>query len=276
VTTGILALLVLAAAISGRPTAVFLAAATLLLAAPGLGREADPDRPAVLLAALGLFLLLVPEIVYVRDPYGEALHRMNTVFKAYIQAWPLLGLAAPVLLGRWLRTQRARALAVAGLLLAVAPQTWAVLQAPLAARPLGIDGLAWMEPGDREAVRVLRRQRPGTVLAEAPGGAYCHEGRLSAASGVPAVLGWENHERVWRGPSIGPELDRRKAALDALYGSGEEAAVRRVASEYGIGVVVVGAIERKRYPEAGIRAVLDAGPHLLDGETVLVDVGGAS
>ena len=40
----------------------------------------------------GLALLLMPEIVYVRDAFdGSPLDRMNTVFKAGYQAWLFLG-----------------------------------------------------------------------------------------------------------------------------------------------------------------------------------------
>ncbi len=271
-TLAVAALLVLASAISGRPVTVLLAAILLLLASAALGPEESPDRPALLLATIGILLLLVPEILYVRDPYGGKLHRMNTVFKAYIQAWPLLALAFPVLMRRWLPRLRVRAMVTAALVMLALPQTGWVLEAPLLTKPWGLDGLAWMSGGDRAAVRFLRRQPPGTVLAEAPGGAYSHEARLSAASGVPAVLGWENHERVWRGTAIIPEIDRRKAALDALYQSGRKETVERVAREFGIDLVAVGPLERERYPGQGLEAVLRAGPHVLEGDTTLVRV----
>lgn len=273
-TLGVAALLTVAAAALGRPVTVFLGAAVILLLSRALDAVPDGDRPALLLAGLGLFLLLVPEILYVRDPYGDQLHRMNTVFKSYIQAWPLLGLALPALLRRWIPGARRRAAVLACLVILVLPQTWAVLEAPLHGGSFGLDGLRWMDPGDRAAVTELRREPPGGVLAEAPGAAYCREGRLSAASGVPAVLGWENHERVWRGPGVGPELDRRRKALDRLYSAGDAAVVRRVASELGVSVVAVGEIERARYPEAGLAAVLEAGPHELEGGTVLVRMAG--
>src|SRR5690606_29189514 len=41
---------------------------------------------ALLLIGLGLFLVLVPEYVYLRDNFGT---RMNMVFKFYYQAWVL-------------------------------------------------------------------------------------------------------------------------------------------------------------------------------------------
>ena len=63
------------------------------------GADVGSPGPAIALAALGVFLLLVPEVVYVVDSYGDKLHRMNTVFKCYIQAWVVLAIAAmPALL----------------------------------------------------------------------------------------------------------------------------------------------------------------------------------
>ena len=49
---------------------------------------------ALMLAALGLLLIMGPELLYVDDSFGGALERMNTVFKLYYQAWIVLSAAA--------------------------------------------------------------------------------------------------------------------------------------------------------------------------------------
>ncbi len=56
------------------------------------------ERPAgltfaLVLAAIGLALTAVPELLYVHDAFGS---RMNTVFKSYYQAWLYLGAAGSV------------------------------------------------------------------------------------------------------------------------------------------------------------------------------------
>ena len=61
-----------------------------------LARVASPGgslarRAASGLAALGLALVMLPEVVYLRDAF---VMRMNTVFKLYYPAWLLLGLAS--------------------------------------------------------------------------------------------------------------------------------------------------------------------------------------
>ncbi len=270
VTLAVAALGTVAAGASARAVAVGLVLVLVPLLEVAAGGE-ERIRAAAWLAALGVFLLLVPEILHVRDPYGGELHRMNTVFKAYIQAWPALAVAAPGLLAALGR--RARWAVAAALLVASAPQAvWALAQ-PLGQRGRwGLDGLRFLVPGDRAAVAVLEGLPPGAALVEAVGPAYSRYARLSAASGVPALLGWANHERVWRGETVGPELERRERLVRTIYTVGDPAAVRRLARAGGVTVIAVGPLERETYPGPGLRAVLASGPHLLEGETVLVEV----
>jgi len=264
------ALTVLGAAVSGRPVTAVLAVTGAVLLFRGLGGRDGRDRPALLLAALGIFLFLVPELLFVRDPYGEKLHRMNTIFKAWFQAWIFLSLALPALLGWAVGEGRRRVAAVAILVLPTLPHLLGMAAGPLFNRPLGLDGLRWMTPGDRAAVRFLRERPRGTVLVEAVGGAYSHYARLSAASGVPAVLGWGNHELVWRGPVILPEIERRRRLVKTIYGSGDSAAVRRAVAEAGADLVVVGFFERKDWEPGTLRAVAEAGERVFESEGTAV------
>jgi uncharacterized membrane protein len=109
------------------------------------------------------------------------------------------------------------------------------------------------------------------VLVEGVGDAYSDAARMSSASGVPAVLGWENHEGVWRGGNIGDETGRRKAQIERLYKSGDPGEVRRIAQSLGANFIVVGSVERRLYPEGGLGAVLRSGKVLFQsGECAIV------
>ncbi|MFV2073510.1 MAG: DUF2298 domain-containing protein [Thermoanaerobaculales bacterium] len=267
--TVVAASMVLAAA-SGRMTLVFLVTILIFLVAAVLSAGCERDRPALALAALGVFLLVVPEVVYVVDSYGDKMHRMNTVFKAYIQAWILLAVALPVTLRlatkrRWLRT----ALVAAMIVLAL-PHPLGVMVKQFSETGLGVDGMRWMPAGDRAIVRLLRQQPPETVLAEAVGGAYSEYARLSAASGVPTYLGWANHELVWRGHEVTGETDRRRQLVTDLYSAESPERVRELAERAGIHLIAVGSLERNDFPATGLAAVSAAGEVMLDEDGALL------
>ena len=260
---GIAAVLVVAAA-SGRPTLVILAAIIVPFLIAVFGPLSGEDRPAFALAALGIFLFLVPEIVYVADGYGDDLHRMNTVFKSYIQAWIFVAVALPVLLRWGLKGQGARLAMVAVMVLVALPHLTGMFWQQIVAEERGVNGMQWMTAGDRAIVHYLRQQPPETVIAEVVGGAYTEYARLSAASGVPAYLGWANHESVRRGNVILPETERRSELIKRLYTSGDAEVIRRTVEEAGIHLVAIGSLENKDFSEQQLAEVAAAGEVVLD------------
>ena len=233
--------------------------AWLLLRETGPG---EPERPAgalragLLLAASGAVLAAVPDVVLVSDSYGASMRRMNTVFKCFMGAWPLLALGGALLLPLALASRHARVF----IRVAVVAALVAALAHPLSAiwfrakwnGPLdGLDGLRWMAreaPGDRESVFWLRTHAvEGAVLAEATGNAYSDYGRIGAASGLPIVLGWENHEGLWRGGGSVAETSARKRDLKLIYTSEEFEGVLKLLHQYQVRYVFVGALEKRDF-----------------------------
>jgi YYY domain-containing protein len=265
------AMVVLAACLIGAPSPMLLGAILVLLALAVLNPGEDPDRAALALAVLGVFLFVVPEIAYVKDPYGERLHRMNTVFKAYIAAWPALAVAFPVLMWRWLPRRRLRMVVLVVLIALTLPHPLALAKRAWQAPEHRLYGFGWMTPSDRAAVDVLREQPLDTVVLEAIGGAYTEHARLSSASGVPAFLGWGNHEGVWRGDAIRNELERRKAIARQIYTTTSLEGACHVADQEGIDLIAIGAMERAAYPGPGVDALRAAVGASTEG-TILIDV----
>ena len=240
--------------------ATFLAGVLWLLMRSRPDGEAPPPagalRAGFLFAAAGAVLASVPDVVLVGDSYGDQLRRMNTVFKTFMGAWPLLAIGGALLLPLALSTRRARGVVRAALLLAGA----AVLAHPLAAVRFrwdwkgsvdGLNGLAWMDreaPGDREAVEWLRSHAvDGAVLAEATGNAYTDYSRIGGATGLPTVLGWDNHENLWRGGRVVPETEARRRDLGVLYTSEDSELVFEFLHRYKVRYVIVGALERRDF-----------------------------
>ncbi len=247
------------AILTGRPV-LGLGAAFLLALLHLLPALRGALRAGFFLAAAAVALVMIPELVAVKDPYGEELHRMNTVFKCYAGAAALLAPAAALLAPLALASRRARlavraALALGALALLAHPA--ALLAQRAKATRTALDGLAWMTrevPGDRAAAEWLRANAPaGARLVEAVGSAYTDHGRVGGASGRPLVLGWTNHEGLWRGAAGAGTIEARRRDVETIYRSDDAAAVRAALERTGARYVVVGVLERKEHGATALR-----------------------
>jgi YYY domain-containing protein len=217
------------------------------------------DLFALLLTFLAFVLTLVPEFIYLRDLFGN---RMNTVFKFYYQAWVLLALASAYALSRLAASSSPAALRIPALILS-ALLVLGGLCYPLSAIPSKadnfrgaptLDGLAYLHrdnPTDMSAIEWLRNNVPrDAVLLEATGGSYSPEGagRVSMATGNPTLLGWDFHERQWRGNEGYDELAAmRPAVIDQIYRSAQAEQLPGILEQWGVDYVYIGGLERSKY-----------------------------
>ncbi len=232
---------------------------------PGVARPPTFSRTArlsLLLIIAGALMTLAPEYVYLKDVFGV---RINTIFKFYYQAWVLWAIAAAgavyVLLvedgglralPRWLFAGGLVLNIALGLvypLLAVPDRVQEFPEAPT------LDGTAYMaqdHPDDYAAIQWLNKHVEGApVILEKPGGAYQYEGRISAQTGLPTLLGWAGHERQWRGNTI--EQDKRIAAIRELCATADPQRTLTLLDEYDITYVYVGSLERAELSADALR-----------------------
>jgi YYY domain-containing protein len=224
------------------------------------------DLFPLLLALLGLLLTLAPEFVYLQDVFVT---RMNTIFKFYFQAWVLWSLAGAWQVARWIEPRRLFGEDGGGALLGAALSAlfigvglvYTLLAVPARAQEHGVpwtlDGAAWLgeaRPADYAAIRWLNANIDGApVIVEAPGDqhkAYVYEGRVSALTGLPTVLGWGGHQRQWRGNYDEPA--RREVDLEQLFTTPDYQEARVILRRYDVAYVYIGPVERQRYPAAGL------------------------
>ncbi len=101
-------------------------------------------------------------------------------------------------------------------------------------------------PGDRGAIAWLQKHAPpGAVIAEVPGVAYEDRSRIGTFSGRPTVLGWANHQLVWRGQEATALVDDRRQDLRYLYTTTIEPVLAAVVAKYNIRYVIVGPLEKE-------------------------------
>jgi YYY domain-containing protein len=237
------------------------------------------ERFLWVLIAGGIVLLLIPELVYLRDAFdGGELFRMNTVFKAGFQAFLLLGLAAgcalpwsAVWLSRGPWTGWAAIAAVLLLMGLVYPYAGSYAKTGGYANAPSLDGLKWLKsrsPGDPGAIAWLRDNAPGdAVVLEAFGDDYSAFGhaRISTFSGRPTVMGWAGHEVQWQ-----HDPGSRGTDIQALYTTTDAGAARELIDRYGIRYVVSGPIEQTTYGDAGLAKWDTLGKRVYEGEGTTV------
>lgn len=211
-----------------------VAAAVGVLALSRLRRPEPVTLPAML-ASLGFALVAAVEVFYLRDVFDS---RLNTLFKIYYQVWVLFGLSGAAAVGlllpaigrRGVRLAAGAAVAVAAGALLVYPAlaSWQWARDMGNGSWQGLDGLAYAEeayPDEAAAVRWLAANaRPGDVLVEAAGCSYFPIGdlptnRMSAYTGVPAIIGWAGHENQWRPgqPANRGQIGPRGADVARIY-----------------------------------------------------------
>ncbi len=282
-----------------------LAVSFLLGLAAAWAIWAQRERPAVVfgLVLLGLAAALIGvcEVVYVQDFYGAALRRMNTVFKLYYQGWTLLAVVGAFgtyvvgsALWRAMRSRRpavpalaAGAAAVGGALVAlglVYPAVTTAQRTDGFRKTPTLDGFAFLkqhQPEDYQAAQWLIENVPGRpVVLEAVGGPYSQYARIATQTGLPTVLGWPQHERLWRGAAAGNAIAERERDIDTIYRASNLGEVQHLLDRYNVEYIVYGYLEASKYRDAGAaaRAKFDAGLETVfrAGNTAVYRVGAGS
>ena len=207
----------------------------------------------LLLVLMGLLLTMSVEILYLRDSFGV---RMNTVFKFYYQAWVMFGITSAYSIW-WLLNRGKDILRRIGSIFFISSTILligAALVYPLIAGYSRVDGfrttpkldgtanLAAANPDDWAAIAWLKNNVTGVpVILEAPGKSYNYEGRISAFSGFPAVLGWAYHEGQWRGNFDQQSL--REPDIQTIYTTRSGDQALELLRKWGVKYVIVGETE---------------------------------
>lgn len=282
---------------------------------------------ALLIIAAGAVLTVTPDFVYLRDGFGTRINMIFKLYYQTWSLWSVAGAFCAWSLfneagyaraigdkvkeqaALWKPTPQPRLLF--GFLLAFVIITGSFY--PLAAihtramkesgrivatenpTPMTLDGgvsLAY-SADDYAAIQCLGNtaKAPDDVVAEAvrPGLAYNSRfGRVSGLTGIPTLMGWDNHQRQWRGNTYEEALntltptgatESRFDAIAILYNTTDWATAQDIINRYGITYIYVGPTERyERVDDNGTtRPLFDAaGLAKFDGLTPVCQFGDAA
>lgn len=240
---------------------------------------------AALFAICAIGLILIPEIIYVRDIYEETSPRANTMFKLTYQGFVMFGLMFGYIFVLLLTESRRRVVRIlTGVLAGLFALTCGYFPYSVGcwfgnisktSNRTSLDATAFLAakyPDDADLIKWLNENISGNpVVLETYGDSYSDNCPISSMTGLPTVEGWYVHEWLWREDIAG--LNQRRADIDTIYTSVDEEEVRSLINKYHISYIAVGSCEWEKYENLSEELLRSLGETVYDnGSTFLVDV----
>ncbi len=222
------------------------------------------------LCAVGL--ILMPELIYVRDIYGSDNQRTNTMFKLTYQAFILFGICMGVIITRlFLLPKNGKQFAAGALMLFLFcrsveyfPYAWEAWAGDYKdkERYVSLDATVSTDvtEADRNAADWINENIEGRpLILEAHGPSYRTDGvvycRMSALTGCPTVIGWRTHEWLWKGDVAA--VDARAEDVEAIYACADTELGTMLLQQYDVDYLYVGEVEYIKYKDDEGNSLLD-------------------
>jgi len=202
-------------------------------------------------------LILLPELIYVKDIYVATHYRANTMFKLTYEAFVMFYLTSGYIFVRS-ATSIKKNLYRFVFIIFTALIFYSVLIYPSFAIKgyygdlkvyNGLNGESWLNkqyPGEYAAIDWLRKNVVGQpFIVEAQGDSYTDYNVISAYTGLPTIQGWFVHEWLWRGTSDVPAKTSEDVRI--IYTSTDVNLIKELLNKYKVEYIIVGTFEREKY-----------------------------
>lgn len=227
------------------------------------------------LCAIGLVVL--PEIIYVKDIYENGYPRANTMFKLTYEAYVLFSIGIGYIVARFLMTNKVIVVKVLGVIGAVFvlisssyyflasyqwygdfwnPKNYKGIDATLYYQQMmaqDMDGIRWLQENITEG-------QP--VILEADGQSYTDNCRVSAVTGLPTVLGWNTHEWLWQNDY--EFVAQRKKDVYEIYTKKDKGRLLELLEQYDISYIFIGTKEWEEYPDLSMDLFDEVGERVFE------------
>jgi len=219
-------------------------------------REKKKDIKATDYFVVALFitatmLVIIPEIIYIKDIYISEYRRANTMFKLVYQAFIMYSLISGYVLIRLRQHFLFRFLFSIIFIIHLSYSVFSVRSYYNSLKTYrGLWGLEFLEkfyPDNLKAINWLNQNVSGQpVVVEAAGDSYTTFNQVSMATGLPTIEGWLVHEWLWRGGYDAPGA--RAAEVEKIYNSNNVDEVDFILKKYNVKYIFVGDKEYEKFP----------------------------
>jgi len=204
-------------------------------------------------------LILIPEIIYVKDIYIHSYQRANTLFKLTYQAFVMFSLASGYVFIRLLTgiknkvVRNSFVIVYLSFVICLLAYSYFAIPSYYGVNDLksykGLNGLQYLQnlyPDDYKAILWLQKNIKGQpIILEAVGESYTDFARVSANTGLLTIIGWPVHEWLWRGSYDEP--GKRREEVRKIYEDNNFQETKNLLQQYQVNYIFLGALEKQQY-----------------------------
>ncbi len=226
------------------------------------------DLFVIALIITATFLIIIPEIGYIKDIYISDYRRANTMFKLVYQAFILYGLTAGYI---YIRLKKYNLYKFIFILVFISHLSYIFFATNSYYGSLknyqGLYGLNFLKtnyPDNYQAIKWIDENiSDQPVMLEAVGDSYTQFNQISISTGLPTVQGWVVHEWLWRGGYDQPSARQADVKKIYQYDQIDLSGLRDLIYKYNISYIFVGDNEIQAYPEINQQNFLDLGAKIV-------------
>ena len=229
----------------------------------------DSSLYMLLLSLCAVGLIILPEVVYIRDIYEASYPRANTMFKLTFEAFILFGICIGYIIVEFFRQAKLeesefrkiiyRRRAVVILVISLFLSTYLFMSVKMWMQDNG--GFEYVSMDAAYNIRELNSAEMNAIAAlekiaeeagqeqpnvlEAYGDSYTNSCRVSTLTGFPTVLGWQTQEWLWRNSY--DFIHTLATDIDSIYSGEKEALTKKLLDVYDIDYIFIGLKEYDKY-----------------------------
>ena len=234
------------------------------------------DIYVIILGICAIGLVIVPEIIYLKDIYTEEYKRANTMFKLTYNSSILFSITTSYILIKQLsKDTKIWNTIIICIIMFVYLTTFGYGLNAINYATKGFIGetydikanaekyIANKLPDDYKAIQWIKQNiNRDDVILELPGGSFNDYSIISVFTANPTVLGWHGHEWVWRAKpdySAPDEEQERWNAIYYMYKTATKEQLKDYIEKYNISYIYIGNVEFQEIENVNLEALLSMG-----------------